>query len=230
MNNSEINYRRKITNNVEQCSRTSSFPVQVMTPNYNNIQRTTYDNQILTNKINNISKMTPTYSNNQDCYFSLKSNSTSSSGFDVVSKTIEHTPVSSLFFSKINIDALQTGISNKLFNISNGKHNIGPQSEIELKIIMRSFYFDYLKNGFSNMKVHLSSSSPINNFDKDVVYTVKLLNTAVINWCVNDIQKNIDQYEHYKKTVIDSDGYVMPIDRSIYVSSAGIKSSGQLKI
>lgn len=219
----EVNYRRSITNNIDQCSRTSSFPVQVLSPNkdysYGQNDRTLY------NKIQSMYSKTPI---KDDCPFSLVSNASSSSGFDVVSKSIEHTPVSSLFFSKTNIDALQSGISNKVWNSSGGRYNIGKQSEIELKIVMRSIYFDYLKNGFRNLTLH-SSTNPINTFDTDVIYTVKTLNTGVLNWCSKEIITNLEQFEYYKKT-IESDGYLDPMDRSIYTSSAGKKTLGQLKM
>lgn len=221
----EVNYRRSVTNNIDQCSRTSSFPVQVLTPykdrSYGQNDRTLY------NKIQSMSSKS--LSSTQDnCPFSLVSNASSSSGFDVVSKSLEHTPVSSLFFSKTNIDALQTGISNKVWNSSGGRYNIGKQSEIELKIIMRSIYFDYLKNGFRNLTLH-STTNPINTFDKDVIYTVKTLNAAVLNWCSKEIITNLEQFEYYKKT-IESDGHLDPMDRSIYTSSAGKKTLGQLKM
>ena len=51
-----------------------------------------------------------------------------------------------VFFSNMNIEALQQGMKNMVANATNGNTIIGPQSEIELKVVMRSIYLQYGKN------------------------------------------------------------------------------------
>jgi hypothetical protein len=140
----------------------------------------------------------------RDCLNTVPINSTS--GSDVLS--MEHTPVSALFFSKKNVDALQLGICNMVFNQSDGKYNIGPQSETDLKIIMRSIYL-----------TSLQGTSPIDE-DGSVIGKVRTLNQKVLDWSVPRIITNIKQFDRYKS---DVSKIPIPMDRPAQVSSAGSK-------
>ena len=71
---------------------------------------------------------------------------------NIISRNLDSTEVSKLFFSLKNIDLLQQGIRNKILNVTNGKINISRQSDDELKIIMRSIYFQYGQNRNENIK------------------------------------------------------------------------------
>lgn len=149
----------------------------------------------------------------------------SSDGYDIVSKDIGHTPVSALFFSKTNIDALQQGICNRVYNETNGKFNIGRQSEAELKIIMRSFYFDSLKNSQPNVMKQIQKDNllykPLEPNKDIVLQQVRELNKKVLDWSVQEIITNITQFEKYKSDVSKLPN---PIDRPSFVSSAGSKT------
>lgn len=127
-------------------------------------------------------------------------------GSDLISANIQHTPTSVLFFSKKNIDALQFGICNMVFNQSAGKYNIGPQSEKDLKIIMRSIY--------------LTSLGGTSKYDEDMISKVRSLNKAVLDWSVPHIMSNIRQFERYKS---DVSKLPTPMDMPSLVSSAGSK-------
>lgn len=144
-----------------------------------------------------------------DC--TTKINSTG--GSDLLSANIQHTPVSALFFSKKNIDALQLGICNMVFNQSEGKYNIGPQSEMDLKVIMRSMYLTSLRGGL-NGDIH-----PIAE-QSSVIDQVRKLNKQVLDWSVPRIVSNIKQFERYKSDVSKLPN---PMDRPSLVSSAGSK-------
>jgi len=149
----------------------------------------------------------------------------STNGYDIVAKDIGHTPVSALFFSQQNIEALQQGICNRVYNESRGNFNIGRQSEIELKIIMRSIYFDSLKNGNPNIMKEIQKSSPLYSplqTNNDIVVAqVRELNKKVLDWSVPQILTNIQQFEKYKSDVSKLPN---PIDRPSFVSSAGSKT------
>jgi len=71
---------------------------------------------------------------------------------NVLSRNYECSQVSDVFFSTQNIDLLQLGIQNKILNESNGRYRVGRQSDDELKIIMRSIYFQYAKNNIHDVK------------------------------------------------------------------------------
>lgn len=146
------------------------------------------------------------------------SGSQSTDGYDIVSKNMAHTPISKLFFSKTNIDALQKGISNRVFNQTNGRYNIGNQSETELKIIMRSIYFDSLRGGIPMLD---DIQTMIDPSCDTVLERVKNLNKKVLDWAVPHIVTNIQQFEKYKR---DISFMPNPMDRPSFVSSAGSKS------
>ena len=116
---------------------------------------------------------------------------------------ITSTQLSDLFFSEMNIEALQQGIRYRIFVETNGKYTIGRQSDQELKIVMRSIYFQYAKN-----------------LSTDCVSQVQELNSRVLNWCVPEIKSNLLQYETYRK---DASTLPMPLDRSPMVSTKGTK-------
>ena len=69
---------------------------------------------------------------------------------------------------------------------------------------MRSIYFQYGKN---------------NNFN--VIEQVRELNRIVINWCVDEIITNINQYMNYKTNIST---LPMPMERAQLPSQKGTKT------
>jgi len=112
--------------------------------------------------------------------------------------------LSELYFSKENINIIQDGIIISVYNKSDGKFNISRQSDNELIIIMRSIYFQYGKNINFNINEQ-----------------IKELNTLVINWSVNEIITNINQYLEYKKTVST---LPVPLEHAQLSSQKGTKT------
>jgi hypothetical protein len=86
--------------------------------------------------------------------------------------------VSDLFFSPVNIAALQQGIRYKVYVNSSGVHNIPNQSEGEL-LAMRSLYLDYSKN-----------------LPFDYIGQVKSLNIRVLDFAVPQIISEADMRLH----------------------------------
>jgi hypothetical protein len=136
--------------------------------------------------------------------------STTENNTNIISRNINCTDVSSIFFSNNNVDLLQLGIRNKILNMTDGKYNIGKQSDIDLKIIMRSIYFQYGKNA--------------NNLINKQVLD---LNTRVIDWCVQEILSNIKQSEQYK---MDISTLPVPLDRSTLPSQKGLRTLEIMKM
>ena len=123
---------------------------------------------------------------------------------NLVSRNMNCTDVSAVYFSDTNVNLLQTGIRNKILNLSNGKYNIGKQSDIDLKIIMRSIYFQYGKNT-----------------KNDVRGQVLDLNTRVIDWCVPEILSNIKQSDKY---IMDISTLPVPLDRPDLTTQKGLRT------
>jgi hypothetical protein len=109
-----------------------------------------------------------------------------------------------LYFSKENIDIIQEGIINSVYNKSDGKYNISRQSDNELIIVMRSIYFQYGKNLNFNINEQ-----------------IKELNTLVIRWCVDEIISNVKQYLEYKKSVST---LPVPLEHAQLSSQKGTKT------
>jgi hypothetical protein len=109
--------------------------------------------------------------------------------------------VYTLFFSQGNMDILQQGIRNSVYN-QTGKI-IGKQSEQELLIIMKSIYTEHSKN------------LPCN-----IPEQVKELNTFVLRWSVKEIISNMNAYNEYKKTVSTMP---LPLEHSFLTSQRGTK-------
>ena len=123
---------------------------------------------------------------------------------EAISGYLTKNNVSDLFFSEFNINTLQDAIRYKIYNETNGKYIIGRQSDQELKVVMRSIYFQYSLNQ-----------------ESDCVGQVKVLNTYVLNWCVSEVLSNLLQYQQYK---IDSSTLPMPLERSPLMTSKGTKT------
>jgi hypothetical protein len=122
---------------------------------------------------------------------------------NIISRNLNCTGVSKLFFSMENISLLQSGIRNKILNDTSGEFNINRQSDDELKIVMRSIYYQYGKN-----------------LPENVTEQVLDLNTRVIIWCVPQIISNIKQSQQYIK---DISTMPIPLERSVLPSNKGIR-------
>lgn len=112
--------------------------------------------------------------------------------------------LSQIFFSNENINLLQDLIRHTVWRRSHKKHIIARQSDLQLKIIMRSIYFQYGQN--------------LNCLIKE---QIKKLNEIVVNECVPKILSEVQQFIHYKK---DVSGLAIPLERPKYLNNAGTKS------
>lgn len=117
---------------------------------------------------------------------------------------IAPTPLSQTFFSPENIQALQQGIRYRIYVETEGRHIIGNQNEQELKVVMRSIYFQHAK--------HQSV---------DILGQVRSLNAKVLEWAVPEVLSNLKQYETYRR---DASTLPMPLDRSPLMTTKGSKT------
>ncbi len=148
------------------------------------------------NLLDNNSKTAKIWNNNPILYNEKIGN--------IINRNYSSTCLAETYFSRDNIDILQEGIINAVYNKSNGKYTIGKQSEDELMIVMRSIYFQYGKNLNFNINDQ-----------------IKELNTKVINWCVDEIISNINQYYSYIKNVST---LPVPMERAQLSSQKGTKT------
>lgn len=113
-------------------------------------------------------------------------------------------PISDLYFCPNNVNILQDGIRYKVWRETGERYVIGKQNEQELRIVMRSIYFQYAK--------HLPN---------DVVGQVRELNAKVIEWVVPEVISNLRQFEQYRK---DASQLPMPMERGPLLTQKGTKT------
>lgn len=118
---------------------------------------------------------------------------------------VSRTAVSNLFFSKMNIDALQHGIRYGVYKKSGGKLVIGDQSRDELLTIMRSIYLVEGKN-----------------LPDAVREQVVELNRQVLDFSVPRVEREAYQYLKYR---VDSTTQPRPLPYGEFTSRAGLRSS-----
>lgn len=98
----------------------------------------------------------------------------------LITNTLNSNPVSKVYFNPNNIATIQSGIINKVYQISEGQYSIGRQNEQQLLIIMRSIYLQFSKNR-----------------EYDIQSQINELNTMVIEECARIIIPNIQQQKGY---------------------------------
>lgn len=116
---------------------------------------------------------------------------------------LQRNPLSDLFFSAENINALQDGIRYRVWMETDKKYVIGRQSDTELKIVMRSIYYQHA--------MHKPS---------DLVSQVRDLNAMVLDWVVPEVVSNLKQFEVYRK---DASTLPMPMERAQLSTQKGTK-------
>jgi hypothetical protein len=126
---------------------------------------------------------------------------------DLVGRYHVETPLNTVFFSESNIAAIQSGIQEQVFLMSGGKHRLDPQSEDDLKLIMRSYYLTYGKN------------SP------DVSAELLDLNKRVIGYASAKVFSELDFYMFYRQDIQD---FAPPIANPMNVHVYGTRY-GELK-
>lgn len=116
---------------------------------------------------------------------------------------LQRSPLSDLFFCADNINALQDAIRYRVWVETDKRYVIGRQSDTELKIVMRSIYYQNA--------MHKPT---------DVVGQVRDLNSKVLDWVVPEVLSNLKQYEVYRK---DASTLPVPMDRAQLSTQKGTK-------
>jgi hypothetical protein len=116
-----------------------------------------------------------------------------------------NTPLNTLFFSESNVANLQQLIHDAVLDMSKGEYNIGPQSEADLLLIMRSYYLQYGQNDPDNVATEISQ-----------------LNQRVVGYSANRIMVEIVAYKRFRKDILDfPEPIAHPLDMHIYGTRTG---------
>ena len=113
-------------------------------------------------------------------------------------------PISDLYFCPNNVNVLQEGIRYSVWKETQGKYVIGKQNEQELRIVMRSIYFQNARHQPGN-----------------VVGQVRSLNAKVLEWVVPEVVSNLRQHEQYRRDVSQ---LPMPMDRAPLMTQKGTRT------
>lgn len=111
--------------------------------------------------------------------------------------------LSLIFFSQQNVDLLNEAIRYSIYKKSCGKHIISRQNETQLRLIMRSIYFQYSKNR-----------------QYGILDQVKTLNTYVLEFCIPNILSEIGLYARYRS---DIEQLPAPLAYGDYITTKGSK-------
>jgi hypothetical protein len=130
-------------------------------------------------------------------------NSMSTFSHEATTGIHQKTALNDLFFSQLNVNALQQGIKNMVAVKSNGEYVIGNQSEVELQVVMRAIYLQEAMHGKT-----------------DIVGQVRELNSKVLDFCVPRIMEEVRMYRYYKN---DVSKLPTPLDRGSFQSSKGTR-------
>lgn len=136
--------------------------------------------------------------------FEQQNNNTNSFKCNALNGIQEHSKLSLKFFSTENVNNIQNLIRYNVYLKTDKKYNVSRQSDLDLKVIMRSLYLQHSPN----LKMYI---------DKQVYY----LNNLVVEWCVPSIINEIEQYNGYINSL---NTMAVPIQHPINVSSAGTRS------
>lgn len=121
-------------------------------------------------------------------------------GLDDLKIKVQESPLSDLFFSKLNISALQEAIRYGVYRDSG--FVIDRQSEIELVIIMRSIFTEHAQN----------------RGDIEVVAQVRALNARVLDYCVKSVVEKVKSQSDYVQWATSMP---VPIEHSKATSTKG---------
>jgi hypothetical protein len=106
------------------------------------------------------------------------------------------TPVNEEFFSQANVDRIQDQIRATVRGMVNA--NIDRQSDVDLKLVMRSYYLQYAGE------------------------SVQQLNERVVAFCSNRIAVEVEAYRYYRKDILDFPAPIQrPLDTHVYGTRTG---------
>lgn len=166
----------------------SVFPDRPLPPNTGRVQTTNNDNY-------DAFKLYREYTNIGTNNFST----------EAVTNIHMKNELSNIFFSDLNINAIQDAIRYYVWKKSCHKFVIDKQNENEIKIVMRAVYLEYAQHKPTG-----------------ILQQIKDLNMRVIDYCTSRILQEIGMYIYYKK---DINQIPDPLSRGEFSSAKGGKQN-----
>jgi hypothetical protein len=124
---------------------------------------------------------------------------------DMLRGNWDHTALSDAFFTRKNVEVIQTEIKKEIYRMSGPKKWVIDDQDVdEIKMIMRAMYLQYAKNNPFNIEGQMNE-----------------LNQLVVKWSAPRIMSEIEQYNYYLN---DISHLPVPLQQPMSMSSAGTKS------
>ena len=123
---------------------------------------------------------------------------------DMIRGNWEPNALNQTFFSPANVQIVQNQIRRTVYDSSNGRYLIDPQSVDDLLIIMRAMYLSYGRNQPTHVREQIIE-----------------LNKRVADWCVPKIISEASMYETYRHDVAN---LPVPMSHPVNISQSGTKT------
>lgn len=115
---------------------------------------------------------------------------------NILTGNFERSRLTDTYFSKQNIQSIQTGIRKGVYDKSQQRIAIDDQPEDQIVTVMRAMYLQYSKNLPSNIQQQVDE-----------------LNSIVLKFCINNVLNEAVAYLKYRE---DASTMHMPIQHPIY--------------
>ena len=109
------------------------------------------------------------------------------------------------FFSKENIDLLQSEIAKQVYMMSGNKYQIDRQDDVQLKLIMRSYYMQFARHNDHRIDEEMTE-----------------LNARVVGYASGKVFSEVSFYKYYIK---DLEEFPEPIHSPLNVNLRGTKNN-----
>lgn len=121
---------------------------------------------------------------------------------DALNGQQERNPLSDMYFSQENITLIQNTIQKEVRTRTG--IIVGPQDPKVIRVIMRSIYFQHVKN-----------------LGNDYISQVRALNGHVLKYCINDVISAAESHIKYQR---DVSTLSTPLDKPMHTSNKGTKT------
>jgi len=124
---------------------------------------------------------------------------------DLVGNIHQESPLNKAFFSQQNVDKIQTQIYDQVLLMSGGKYKIDRQNDLDLKVIMRSYYLMFGENNPAAVEENMEA-----------------LNRRVVGYAAGKVYSEVDFHMFYIQDIEQfAPPIAAPINGSLYGTRVG---------
>jgi len=136
--------------------------------------------------------------------FGFRTEVAPSEAADQIRGNMQASPLNQAYFSPANVQIVQNKLRREVYDRSNGKYLIDPQSVDELLIVMRAQYYQYGRNLPDNIPGQIAE-----------------LNDLVAEWAVPKILAECSMHDYYLR---DIQNLPVPLAHPVLMTAVGSKT------